>query len=94
MTLDPQPEDWPFGLPPLRHQTYADPTLLHQVIFIQPKNTGPVKISCNCLAYNKQPGGVSHVYMGDSSDLESARKLYNNPDYHIKPFTDEWRAKW
>jgi len=86
---DPQPEDWPFGLPPLSHQTPADPTLLHQVIFLN-INRGVLKVSCNCLVYSQN----SHVYMGESHDLDTARKMYNDPSYHIKPFTDEWRAKW
>ena len=78
----------------LPHMTIADPELLHQVIFISP-SAGSLKVSCNCLAYQKSlGGGISHAYMGDSESLDVARAMYNNPEFHIKPFGPEWRAKW
>lgn len=78
----------------LTHTTLRDATLLHQVVFIRPQGTSDVMVSCNCRAYTISAGGVSHKYMGSSTNLDRARQLYNNPHNHDKPFTAEWRAKW
>jgi hypothetical protein len=32
--------------------------------------------------------------MGTSKNIEESRELYNNPDNHFAPFTDEDKAKW
>lgn len=70
--------------------TPADPTLPHQVVFFVESKHSRVHVSCNCLTNER--GG--HDSMGESHDIERARRLYNNPTLHRKPFGKEDEAKW
>lgn len=74
----------------LKKFTLADPSLPHQVVFFLPKKSQQVEVSCNCLRERK--GGYQS--MGVSSDLETARALYNDPNNHKKPFGSEDICKW
>lgn len=70
------------------HMTERDPLLAHQVILTRAENE--TAVSCNCL-FNETHG---YETMGTTMDIETSRLLYNNPDNHRLPFTEEDRAKW
>lgn len=70
--------------------TLVDPSLPHQVVFFLPKNSQRVEVSCNCL--REREGRLQS--MGVSSDLETARALYNDPNNHKKLFGPEDICKW
>ena len=72
--------------------TPRDESLDHQVIFVVlgKKSAKRIHVSCNCLKNSR--GG--HDSMGQTCELTQSRKIYNNPDNHRKPFTQEDEAKW
>lgn len=68
--------------------TNRDDSLDHQVRFYIIKEQ--VHITCNC----RRISGGHYMPMGRSHDLEQSRALYNDPDNHMKPFSEEDEAKW
>ena len=80
----------------LPYQTPRDPDLDHQVIFYIPSGGSSVHVTCNCMAEKVGPTQKeSHISFGMvDGDLEVARKLYNDPKNHRKPFNKEDEAKW
>lgn len=80
----------------LSHMTPRDETLTHQVVFTQ-RGGGGQNVSCNCRATvgeHEKAGKFYYSPMGESRNIETSRELYNNPDNHFAPFSDEDRAKW
>lgn len=77
----------------LPYQTERDPSLDHQVVFLETNNN--TFVSCNCLLETRGPHKVqAHAPIGESHDIEKARFLYNNPDNHRKSFFPKDQAKW
>lgn len=81
----------------LDHQTELDDTLTHQVRFTTINHQ--VHISCVCRSKDALPPesrkGKAHFDpIGLSRNLDESRKLYNDPENHFAPFTDEDVAKW
>ena len=70
------------------YTTPRNPALEHQVIFYERKMK--VHVSCNC----RSTLHPSEHSMGQSGILDTARRLYNNPDNHVLPFGKEDEAKW
>lgn len=78
----------------LPYQTPEDPTLDHQVRFVKKHNESEVSVSCNCRGVTSSTGGITYTPMGPSEDIVTARKLYNDPENHVKPFGEADFAKW
>lgn len=81
----------------LPYFTPLDDTLIHQVRFITRKRA--IHISCICRtrapsSENSKDGTRSLDSIGPTKSLEESRKLYNDPDNHWAPFTEEDKAKW
>lgn len=78
----------------LDHVTLQDDSLTHQVRFFTDHSR--VFVSCNCRKKPpKGPGGtISYGKMGESTNLDLSRRLYNDPANHNAPFTKEDEAKW
>lgn len=71
------------------HATLRDPELPHQVVLQAPQ--GRVVASCNC----RLEGAGNYAAMGPAPDLAAARRLYNDPANHDKPFDPERDgARW
>lgn len=70
---------------------------MHEVILRLIK--GKVHVSCICrtkppTTENGSDGSRSNVPIGPTRDLDESRTLYNDPDNHWAPFTEEDKAKW
>lgn len=75
--------------PSRRDGTPRDELLVHQVVFLTTNHDqGHPYVSCNC----RRRAGVEP--MGKTVDLDESRELFNNPDYHVEPFTKEDEARW
>ena len=74
--------------------TAIDDTLRHQVRFLI--HNSDVHISCVCrkVKSNRSAGPYSFASMGQTSDIEDSRRLYNDPSNHKDPFNEEDEAKW
>lgn len=78
----------------LSHMTPQDDSLTHQVRFMVKKRSSEIHMSCNC-KQRAHPTGVAYDSMGRvDGNIELARKIYNDPANHNKPFTEEDIAKW
>lgn len=83
----------------LPHVTPLDDTLTHQVRFVT--RGGPTRIEIACICRTRTPtseygkdGTRSLDTIGVTHNIEESRKLYNDPDNHWAPFTEEDKAKW
>lgn len=80
-----------------KYYTPIDSEAVHQVIFTHQNGSRNIGISCNC---RRKPGAnfkanIGCYIMGESSNLEESRELYNNPANHFAPFDPEKdAAKW
>ncbi len=84
-----------FRAPQLPYRTDRDETLLHQVEFTYKNMPAEVHVSCNCRRVRTSGGHVTFESMGQSSNIEQSRELYNDPDNHRQPFDPEVDgAKW
>lgn len=72
----------------LSKQTDADATLRHQVVFEKQSHNYNVTVTCNC----RKRAGIGT--MGEAVGLERSRELYNDPERHVEPFTEEDVARW
>lgn len=78
----------------LSHVTLADDSLTHQVRFTT--YHGGLYVSCNCrrTIVNETFQKLHTEAIGRYRDLDEARKLYNDPANHWKPFSKEDESRW
>lgn len=79
----------------LDHTTPTDDSLIHQVRFHVVARV--IKISCVCrrtTGQHEKAGKLYYSHIGSTKNIKESRELYNNPENHWAPFTEEDFAKW
>lgn len=79
----------------LDHYTERDDTLIHQVRFVT--RVQKIYVSCICRSRtgdHEKAGKLFQEPIGSTKNLAEARDLYNDPENHWAPFTNDDKAKW